>query len=274
MRKRVALFAGLGGAVASLPRMLFGAWAVILAYTALAVFAAHGVATEPRSVGWIVAQLILMVIQLPLLTALYRVGLGRKAGGLGGLRFGWPELRLYAALLLKGLGFGAVMIIVLLVLLVISKILGPTSFEGLHDPKALLADGRVLLSGALIVLAVLVAVYFYARLALVEAATVARNQVVVGDAFDLTHGSALVIVLGFLVCMVPAVAYGALSSFYVVDGERIAALTRGLIPADWPGPAADTLVFQTLTVMLVSGFLSAAYGQVAPSAKKRPGEFA
>ncbi len=219
MRRSLPVLAGLGAALAFLPRAWTGAWgAFLLAFGVLAapIFAdrvPH--AMKGLAAGaWIVTAVIVGVTAQG---ALYELGVttsaaeARKLGlGPGGLQFALPELRLLGA----GAFVAGFLALVFAAFAVMFAFL--LSAEGATLPTigvvvaaARKGEGWAIWIAALGLLCAWTLAQLLARLALFKPATIARATLVSIDARSLTQGVFWPLVLGLIPVFAPVAAMAA-----------------------------------------------------------------
>ncbi len=265
MKRSLPLGSALGGAVAFLPRAWANAWGVLILAAVLLAAPAWAHQLPHLAKVWIHIPLAIggLAVGLALRGALYRLGTSssvaeaRRAGlGIGGLQFGWPELRMFAAAILVALFLAVAALGLGLVFAFILNVEGIKGF----DPAATLHAAQGGEAGAIVLCGVAAAsawiiLQLAVRLSLFRAATVARGRIVSIGAMSLAQGAFWRLFLGLVVVMIPSLVLGAWEGGLLAPGwvmpmsSRVYAVARAVFLAG-------------VQVPLVIGFLSYAYNRL------------
>jgi len=272
MRKKVGLFAALGSAFASAPRLFFGGFLAIALYMGLEILRANLHRQSPTyPLGTLGLSLLAIVTQVILATALYQLALKRKGVGLLGLGVGANHFRLLASVFLQGMLLGVVFGLFSLIAFAVTAFtkhsgpLPPVRWDSWEGILAAASNPVYLATAVAWGIGILVCAVVFARMSLATPATIARSQVIVTTSFDLTHGSTIPLLAGlFVTALLPEILWGLGSRWVELDAHAVTRWTGGVISPAWLQTGLKTLLTDALSQVLSIGFLAAAYRQVSP----------
>ncbi len=278
----------LAAAAGSLPAAWSGAWLAIILTWAVSTFGLPFVLSADWQLGHnggsfvyasghfpllAVYAVVMLILSLTTKGAVYRAILFGKDAvkeglGLGGLQFGWPELRLLASDLLTGLFMLVVFVAVIIVFAIAFSTTGQghayaNSFAAIH---ALFGrhEGSdwvfiVYLVGAWIFL-----LFLTVRFALRHAATVAERRVVALNALSLSTGNVGKLFLGLIVIVIPfcVICCGLIHLLGHVPGHAVPSLHPHMSDMSLELRAILHALLIGVAGPLLAGFLASAYRQI------------